>query len=311
MGKPVPIDDLPGGRAVPFDDLPVNSGIRNPVIANDRASRDMAVANEFSRNRTHEARMKNDPYYATAQNQSGLQNAGAAMGGVFKGLGYVGPRQIMGMSKPGEYEDWKASMAGLNSTGGGKAGSFAGYALPLAATAPLTGASATGAALTAGAEAFLDPADSGEQRAWKTGINMLSGGAGQKVANTIGNAATNARASRQLRSYGGDTVRENTLRSTLGLGYKLPPSAAGKQSLLESVGGQIKTQQAMSDFNQNVTDGLIRKQFGDASRFGLQVTPSTPLTSATMREIRTAAAKPYQQIKELGTLELVTGRTKA
>lgn len=39
MGRPVPLDDLPGGRAVPADDMPVNQGIHNPVLEGDRASK--------------------------------------------------------------------------------------------------------------------------------------------------------------------------------------------------------------------------------------------------------------------------------
>ena len=79
---------------------------------------------------------------------------------------------------------------------------------------------------------------------------------------------------------------------------------------MEAVGGQIKTQQAMSDFNQHVTDNLIRKELADAGRFGVQITPSTPLTSATMREVREAAGKAYANIKALGKIELVKGKTK-
>lgn len=313
MGRAVPVDDLPDAtsRAVPANDLPDAGGVRNPVMDQRNRAMEAGVYDRYSKDRKHEARMASDPYYATAQNQGPLSNMGAAMGGVLKGLGYIGPRQIAGMSKPGEYEEWKSAMSGLNTTGGGKAGAILGYALPIAATAPLTGASTIGAAFTAGAESFLDPADSGAQRAFKTGIGAVTAGAGQKFANVIGNAATNTRAARQLRSYGGDTVRDTTLRNTLGLGYKLPPSAAGKQSLLESAGGQIKTQQAMADFNQNLTDNLIRNEFGTASKFGVRMAPNTPLTSDTMRQIRAAAGKPYQQIKELGTIELIVGRTKA
>lgn len=311
MGIPVPANDLPGA-VVPDDDLPVNDGIRNPVADSNKRSAELAKANAYSKQRQHEARMQNDPYYRTAQEQGPVRNALSAMGGVFHGLGNLGPRQIIGKDKPGEYKDWQASMEGLNSTGGGKVGSFLGYGLPVAATAPITGAGVTGAAITSGLESFLDPADTTAQRAWKTALGATTGAAGQKVANVVGNTATNARATRQLRSYpGGETVRDKTLKNTLDLGYKLPPSAAGKQSILESVGGQIKTQQTMSDFNQNITDNLVRKELADAGRFGYQVTPTTPLTSETLKNIRTAAGKPYEEIKKLGTIQLVIGKTKA
>lgn len=295
----------------PWDEYAADSGVRNPVIDKDRASSEMAKANAYTAQRTHEGRMKNDPYYATAQGQNPAQNALSAIGGVFKGLGYTGPRQILGMTKPGEYEGWKSSMEGLNSTGAGKVGSFLGYGLPVAATATLTGASVTGAAITSGLESLLDPADSAAQRGWKTAIGTATGAAGQKFANVLGNAATKSRAAQQLRSYpGAETVRDNTLRGTLNLGYKLPPSAAGKQSMTEAVSGQIKTQQAMGDFNQGVTDDLIRYELGDAKRFGYRVTPSTPLTSNTLREIRSAAGRPYEEIKQLGTIQLIKGKTR-
>ena len=253
-----------------------------------------------------------DAYTQQARSDSFLQNLGAGAGGALYGLGYVGPRQIAGVTKPGEYEEWKASMAGLGSTPGGKVGEFLGYWLPVAATAPLTGASVPGAALVSGVESFLSPAESWTQRGIRTALGTATGAAGQKVANVAGNMATNARASQQLRSYpGASTVRDETLDNTLKLGYKLPPSAAGKQSLLESVSGQIKTQQGMGDWNQAITDKLIRQEFNDASKFGFRVTPSTPLTSQTMKEIRAAAGKAYERVKEIGPIELVTGKTKA
>lgn len=288
----------------------VNEGIRNPVVDSDRASAEMTKADEFKKQRIHEQRMANDQYYRTAQEQTPLQNFGAAVGGTLKGVGYIGPRQIIGKTKPGEYDEWKASMDGLDSTRAGKFGSFVGYGLPFAATAPLTGASVPGAAIVSGIESALDPAYSNRERAVKTVIGATAGAAGQKFANVIGNAATNARATKQLRAYpGGETVMDQTLRSTLDLGYKLPPSAAGQQSMLEAVGGQIKTQQAMSDFNQNITDNLIRKELADAGRFGVQITPTTPLTSATMKQVRDAAGKAYADIKALGKIELVKGKT--
>ena len=253
-----------------------------------------------------------DMYSMQARSDSFLENLGAGAGGALYGVGYLGPRQIAGMAKPGEVEDWKASMQGLGSTPGGKVGQFLGYGLPLAATAPLTGASVPGAALTAGVTSFLDPADDMAQRGWKTVIGAASGAAGQKVANVIGDMATGARASQQLRSYpGASTVRDETLENTLKLGYKLPPSAAGKQSILESASGQIKTQQGMGDWNQVITDKLIRNEFNDAAKFGYRVTPNTPLTSQTMKEIRAAAGKAYEKVKEVGSIELITGRTKA
>lgn len=312
MGKPVPLDDLPGSRAVPADDMPVNQGIRNPVMVNRKASTERAKWDQYGKARTHEARMANDPYYKTAQESSFAENALAGMGGVFKGLGYTGPRQILGIDKPGEYEEYSASMSGLGSTGGGKLGTFAGYALPAAATAPLTGARAGGAALVSGIESFLDPAPSNQERAVKTLLGATTGAAGQKFANVLGTKANNIRANRQLRSYpGSETVHEKTLTRTLDLGYKLPPSAAGKNSTLEAVSGQIKTQQAASDLNQSVTDNLIRQEFGDASRFGFKVTPTTPLTSETMLGIRKAAGGAYERVKQVGKIQLIKGRTKA
>lgn len=280
--------------------------IRNTVMDTKRASAAVAQSEAYTKRRQHLERLKTDPYYAVAQEQNPMQNFAASVGGALKGMGYVGPRQILGKTKPGEYEDWKAGMNALQASPGGGLGAFAGYAGPMVAMTPLTGASVPLNMLVAGTEAFLDPADSNAQRTWKTGIGVATAGAGQKFANAIGGAATNARATRQLRSYpGAETVREKTLRNTLEKGYKLPPSAAGKQSLLEATGGQIKTQQAMSDFNQKLTDNLVRKEMENAARFGFLVTPNTPLTSETMKGIRQAAGRPYQQIRELG--ELPTG----
>lgn len=108
---------------------------------------------------------KDAGYNKAAQEDSVFTNAAAAAGGMMKAP-YVGVRQMLGMSKPGEVEEWKRSMDALTKTGGGIAGSIVGgAALPVAAATMLPGsATVLGAGATGAVIGALDPVTDGQTR---------------------------------------------------------------------------------------------------------------------------------------------------
>lgn len=112
-------------------------------------------------------------FHRQAKEDSTLQNVLAGAGGVFHGLG-LGARQLLpgfANPSPGEVREWKRSMEGLRSTGGGFAGEMLGWG---AASVPsmLLGPSIPGAAAAGAGLGALTPAEGGRERAG----NILSGG---------------------------------------------------------------------------------------------------------------------------------------
>lgn len=127
-----------------------------------------------------------DVFKEVAQDQSGLQNFGAGMGGALKGM-YIGGKQMLGLADPGEAEQHKRAMDGLRSTGSGIAGEIAGSILP---ALPLMGVSALntlrGAAGVGGAMGALNPTTSDESRLVNIALGAAGGAGGQWVGNKIG-----------------------------------------------------------------------------------------------------------------------------
>lgn len=240
-----------------------------------------------------------DLYTEQADQQSFLQNLAAGAGGVAYGLGYLGPKSLVGKAQPGEVADWKASMTGLGNTAGGTVGQVLGYAAPAAIAAPFVGASVPLAAAVGAGEGLLLPAESMDERLLNTALT--TGGA---VLGQAGGNALAQRASSRLAKKSGEAtqearlnaVRDETMRRGREVGYVLPPSAAGKPSLLETLGGQIKTQQQSAWQNQKVSNVLARRALGLAD--------DAPLTADTMRQVREVAGKEYARLGKMGRLRV-------
>jgi len=128
-----------------------------------------------------------DPYTATAQKQSALENALAGAGGAVHGL-ILGAKQLLGKATPQELADHAAAMKGLRSTTSGKVGEFTGNvaagAIPTilapAAAATYAGSAAIGAGLGA-----LQPTQEGESRLQNAGLGAVGGAAGNAIGRGI------------------------------------------------------------------------------------------------------------------------------
>jgi hypothetical protein len=274
----------------------------NPVTRAKQSSVETGNATLRQRSQDHATRMATDPYYRTS-NESGFgKNALSQMGGVMYGLGYLGPKQIIGKDKPGEVDAYRASMRGSADAPGGTTGAMGGYMASAAPAVLVPGANTlTGSTLIGTALGALEPVGAGESR----GRNMIQSGAGAFAGNALGKylgskLATNTsnKLSRAASDKAKFSVRDATLAEGQAAGYVVPPSYAGqgaKGRVLEMLSGKYKTNQAAGIRNQEVTDRLARQALGIAD--------DEPLTKEAMAEVRRAAASQgYAPIASIGAV---------
>lgn len=238
-----------------------------------------------------------DMYAAQAGRQSFLENAAAGAGGALYGMGYLGPKSLVGLDKPGEVADWKASMAGLGTTGGGTVGQIAGYGAPAALAAPFVGASVPGAMAVGAVEGLAMPAESIGERAWNTVASGGGAGLGQAGGNAMARRmtarATN-KATEMAEKRSRNAVRDATLAASKGEGYVVPPSYAGSglfPRFMEGISGKYKTNQLAGIKNQEVTNKLARRALG--------VADDAPLTDEALDAYRFSVAQPYRDVANL------------
>ena len=267
----------------------------------DKFASDLSAANEAaSREKmSHPSpQMKpRDMYSTQARSQGFGTNLAAGLGGAFYGLGNLGPRSLVGMDKPGEVKDWKASMAGLGDTAGGTLGQVLGYSAPSALVAPFAGASVPIAAAVGALEGALMPAESWGER----GVNTVASAGGATLGQTGGNAAAKrftARANKKTaevsKQKSKNAVRDATLTTSKQEGYVVPPSYSGSgmfPRFFEGISGKYKTNQLAGIKNQQVTNDLARKALGLAD--------DSPLTDANLDAYRFSVAQPYRDIAAL------------
>lgn len=123
---------------------------------------------------------------------------------------------------------------------------------------------------------------------------LLSKGAGYG-ANKLAQRMASSGAAKQS----ANAVRDATLAASREAGYVVTPSQAGSggliNSILEGVGGKIKTQQAASVRNQAVTDSLVRKTLGMAD--------DAPITREALAAVRNQAGQQYEAMRQLGKIQ--------
>lgn len=214
----------------------------------------------------------------------------------------LGTRQMVGAADGADAQSKRAADAELmespyaktGAIGAGVVSAIPTLAIPGANT--IVGASAVGAGMGA-----VQPAESLGERAANVGIGAGLGAAGQyggaKLAGYAGKQIA-ARGTAAQSAQAGNAVRDATVRNAQAAGYVVPPSTANPSLLnraIESVSGKAATQQAASVKNQQVTNDLIRQEFGLA--------PDAPLTKQTFEVIRKEAGKVYGEISKSGTIK--------
>lgn len=231
----------------------------------------------------------------------GMASAGR---GLLQGISKVTGADKVGaeLIKQSEIDDARQTDAPLLETRAGNLGSAAGkgaVAMLMAPAAPasLPGAIATGAA-TSG---LLEEGDVGD-RLKAAGFGGVGGGLGKLAGDAVGAGARKLLSSREsaaVAKSAANSARDGTLAAAQEAGYVVTPSQAGAGGVingaLESLGGKIKTQQAASVRNQEVTNNLARQALG--------LPKDAPITAEALDAIRAEAGKAYQAVAGLGKLD--------
>lgn len=132
-----------------------------------------------------ETKVESDPYKATAQKQSTLQNLAAGAGGGLYGL-YLGAKQMLGKATPQEIEDHRKAMEGLRSTTSGTVGEFAGNVAGALPAAFIPGANTyVGSALIGGGLGALQPTMPEESKVDNAMLGAVGGVAGNAIGRGI------------------------------------------------------------------------------------------------------------------------------
>ena len=196
----------------------------------------------------------------------------------------------------------------LEATAGGKVGDVFGTTLTLAPAALAGTTLAPTVAANALLSGLLTPGDAKDR-----GFAALAGGGGAAIGKGLGDTLGNALTSRlTAKTAAGETAaaqsatRDATFAAGRDAGYVVPPATMNQgivPSVLEGIGGKIKTSQSAAVKNQNVTNALARKAVGAAD--------DVPLTAETLQGIRDTAGKAYEAVKQSGPVQADAAYTTA
>lgn len=187
--------------------------------------------------------------------------------------------------------------APLMKTAGGVIGNIGGnVALTLPALAIPGASTYTGSTALGLLQGFLQPTADGESRLLNTTIGAVSGTAGKfvgdKVASTVANRL-GAQEAHGAAQQSANATRDTTLTAGRDAGYVVPPTQANPKSawnqILEGFSGKIKTAQAASVKNQDVTNRLARESLG--------IPADQPITPQTLKALRADAGQAYAAIE--------------
>ncbi len=241
-----------------------------------------------------------DPTNGMSTTEKVLAGVGSGMASVGRAVGLGGVMSRYGL--PGNKEEAEQLDAPLMNTTAGKVGNFVGHLASAAPAMLIPGANTyAGAAMIGSGVGGLTTEGGVADRAKGAAFGALGGIGGKAVGDAIGwgvgKLAAN-RAGRLAQQQAANSTRDATLSASREAGYVVTPSQAGSggvvNSVLEGLGGKIKTQQAASVRNQAVTDSLVRKSLG--------LPDDAPLTIETLAAVRQAAGAEYEALRGLGTV---------
>lgn len=215
-------------------------------------------------------------------------------------LGLQHPDQILSQTNQ-SIEDQKHIDAPLMATRSGRVGSFAGNVAVAAPTMLIPGVNTyTGAALAGAGTGFLTTDGDLSDRAHAAEYGALSGVAGKAAGDVIGAGVSKLlsdRAARAAARQAANAPKQAALDAARQAGYKLPPTEINPSvvnSTLEGISGKIKTSQAASQANQEITNNLAKDALG--------VPRDTPLTPELLSQIRARAGQAYEAVGQTGTV---------
>jgi hypothetical protein len=241
--------------------------------------------------------------YSPVDGMGGVEKFAAGAGKAFVDLGR-GVGQMFGAVSKQDVADSRALDAPLMKTGAGKVGNFAGNVAAVAPAAFVPGANTVAGAGAIGAlSGLLQPAESTQEMLTNTALGGVLGAGGQAVGKFAGPAigkVMDKRKTAAVEAQANNVVRDTTLEEARKLGYAIPPATINQNSTLaraaESMAGKVATQQTAAVKNQQVTNRLVREEFG--------LPKSAPLRISTLKNIRDREGKVYQAVKDTG--EIVT-----
>lgn len=264
--------------------------------------------------------LKVDP----TEGMSGLDKFRAGIGKAFSDLGtgvqqaaagvadFVSPRPqtlsslVTGQRIPSRVEQLRAEVeedrkrdAPLMSTGAGITGNLLGNVAMLAPTAMIPGANTVvGAGAIGGVAGLLQPSASTRETLVNAGLGAVGGAAGQAIANKVPNLLQ-ARVDKANAAKAANVQKFDAARAAAKEGYVVPPADLEPGAVSEAVSafsGKIKTAQAASQRNQQVTDRLAREAIG--------LKAGDQLDDAALQAIRNQAAQQgYAPIRSAGTVQ--------
>lgn len=250
-----------------------------------------------------------DPTEGNSFLDNALAATGKGMVSVARALG-ASPEFLRRQGLPGTKQEADAQDAPLMKTAGGKVGNVVGQAALAAPAMLIPGANTyTGAALIgAGTGAAFTEGDIAD-RAKAAAGGAVGGLAGKGLGDLLGwgvpklaERMANSRATAQV----ANAQRDAAAIAAKEAGYVIPPADVNPSVINEALGGlsgKIKTAQAASVKNQNVTNSLAKKALG--------IPDDVPLNVNTLADIRQQAGQAYEAVKGIGTVKADAAYTKA
>ena len=195
-----------------------------------------------------------------------------------------------------EVDESRVLDAPLMKTAGGLTGNIGGNVLMAAAVPGAT--TLKGAAAAGGALGAVQPTAQDESRLLNTAIGTAAGAGGKVIGDKVAGAVAN-RLSRKTAEVAANKAqnasKDATLNAAREAGYVVPPTQANAGSawnqLLEGFSGKIKTGQAASAKNQEVTNRLARE--------ALEL-PDGPITREALKAVRDRAGQSYADLSNVG-----------
>lgn len=250
---------------------------------------------------------KHDPTEGMSGTQKYLAGAGKAFVDFGRGVEQVGANvgNAVGLVSDAtkanvqkEIDAAKQRDAALLATGAGRAGNITGNVAVAAPAAFIPGVNGVAGSAAAGAVlGALEPTATGESRLKNTAVGAvggLVGKAGGELASKGLGAVANRLAARTVAKQTANAETDAAITAAKSAGYRLPPSQAGGTvgKLAEGASGKIRTEQALSRKNQEVTNDLAKKALG--------LPKDKVITTAALNGVRKQANKAYDAVANLG-----------
>lgn len=251
------------------------------------------------------AAKKYDPTEGMSTTDKVLAGIGMGMTRAARGVG-----QALGMVSQADIDEAHRLEAPLSQTRAGSIGNVVGNTAALAPAMFLPGANTYVGATTLGGLLGGLTTEGGAQ---ERGMSALGGAAGGFVGKGLGNVLgygagklSDLLTTRGASQQAANQARDAAINAARAAGYKLPPQETNPgmvNAALEGLSGKIKTSQAASQFNQDVTNRLVKTELG--------LPHDQPITVDALKSLRAQAGQAYAAVAQTGTVTPSANYTSA